>query len=325
MAPAGGGGAPQVVDEGRPLAGPRFRVALPQQGGGMQRRHDLRPVAEGQDLAAALGHLEAAAEQRLRGGGAQGHHQARRDGRQFRLQPGGAGLDLAAGRLLVQAARAARLPLEVLDRIGDVNPAAVDASRLQRLVQKPAGRADEGVALEVLLIARLFADHHERCGLRSFPEHRGRGVSVQRAAAAALRGIAQRRQRVGIVGQVGGGGGEGIVGHGRLLSMLAVHAGGETCDRRRRRPPAAARRVLRGRADATPGHGPGWSRRTRRRAAARAGLPAGTGGAVNGILMDNRDDAVKIGLHVYDEGRPVVAATQRPAVPKGGRMRYHGA
>ena len=39
---------------------------------------------------------------------------------------------------------------------------ARDAQRLQRAVQQLAGRPDEGMALQVFLVARLLADEHQR-------------------------------------------------------------------------------------------------------------------------------------------------------------------
>jgi hypothetical protein len=56
----------------------------------------------------------------------------------------------------VDAALAAGLPLEVLDDVRHVGARPIDAGCLQRLVEEPAGRADERLAELVLLVAGLF-------------------------------------------------------------------------------------------------------------------------------------------------------------------------
>jgi hypothetical protein len=49
----------------------------------------------------------------------------------------------------------------VLDRVGDVGEVAVDSGLLESAVEETAGRADEGVAGDVLLVAGLFADEDD--------------------------------------------------------------------------------------------------------------------------------------------------------------------
>src|SRR3712207_8598645 len=49
---------------------------------------------------------------------------------------------------------------------------AVDAGLGQRLVQQPPGRADERLALAVLLVTGLLADEHDPGGLRPLAEDR---------------------------------------------------------------------------------------------------------------------------------------------------------
>src|SRR5690348_9053698 len=60
-------------------------------------------------------------EQGARGGGAQADDHARLHGADFPVDPLAAGFDLALRGRLVQASLAAQLPLEVLDRVGDVD------------------------------------------------------------------------------------------------------------------------------------------------------------------------------------------------------------
>ena len=76
---------------------------------------------------------------------------------QFGIQPGSAGGNLQRVRLLVDAAFAARLPLEMLDRISDENLFAVDAHLVESFIEHPAGRSDEGMPGEIFFIARLLA------------------------------------------------------------------------------------------------------------------------------------------------------------------------
>src|SRR5688572_27072733 len=91
---------------------------------------------------------------------------------------------LALRRRLVQAALAARLPLEVLDRVGDVQVLALDARGLQRPVEQASGRPDERQALAVLLVARLLADQHDPGVGVAGAEHSLRRVGPERAIVA---------------------------------------------------------------------------------------------------------------------------------------------
>ena len=102
-----------------------------------------------------------------------------------------------AGRL-VQAALAAQLPLEVLHRVGDVEMLAIDAGRLERPVEELPGRADEGQALLVLLVARLLAHQHDARMRVARAEHRLGGVRPQRAVLAGARVFAQLLQALTI-------------------------------------------------------------------------------------------------------------------------------
>ena len=108
------------------------------------------------------------------------------------LEPRATGGELARVRLCVQAALAARggLPLEVLDRVGEVDLVAVEAGGGERLVEQAARGADERVALFVLLVAGLLADEHDARVTRALAEDGlrrvcGRGRSACSAAASA--------------------------------------------------------------------------------------------------------------------------------------------
>src|ERR1700730_17390832 len=86
---------------------------------------------------------EGAAEEALRGSRAESHNDDRVDGLELRVEPGGACGDLAPARLVVDAPLAARSPLEVLDGVRHVETRAIDPSLGERLVENPAGGADE--------------------------------------------------------------------------------------------------------------------------------------------------------------------------------------
>src|SRR3954447_5503055 len=94
------------------------------------------------------------------------------------------GADLELVRLLVDAAFAAQLELEVLDRIRHVRGLAVDGSVGQCAVQHLAGWSDKWLATAILLIAGLLADEQDASALAASPEHGLRGVLPEGASAA---------------------------------------------------------------------------------------------------------------------------------------------
>src|SRR5690349_25170700 len=98
-------------------------------------------------------------------------------------------VDLALRGRLVHPALAARFPFEMLDGIRHVHVVAGDARFLQRVVEQLSGRADERLALLILLIARLLAHHHDRRVLRAGPADRLRRACPQRAAAAIVEAL----------------------------------------------------------------------------------------------------------------------------------------
>src|SRR5436190_9759459 len=124
-------------------------------------------------------------EKCLRRGGAETDEHPRLDNLELGLEPRPARGDLGPVRLLVDPPLAAGLPLEVLDDVRHVDLAPVDPGFLERLVQELPRRADERLALLVLLIAGLLADeHHLRLG-GALAEDGLRPGLVQRASGAA--------------------------------------------------------------------------------------------------------------------------------------------
>jgi hypothetical protein len=103
----------------------------------------------------------------------------------------------------VDAALAARLVLEVLDGIGDVDEVAVDPGFREDGVEELSCRADEGLAGDVLLVAGLLADEDDARLLRAFAEDGLGGLAPEVAAAAGFGGARQllQRARAGAVGR----------------------------------------------------------------------------------------------------------------------------
>ncbi len=90
-------------------------------------------------------------------------------------------LDLSRRGLGVDAALAALLELEMLDRIREIDRRPVEADLLHGLRQEPARRADEGPALAIFLVSRLLAHEHDGGADRAFAEHGLRGAGHQRS------------------------------------------------------------------------------------------------------------------------------------------------
>src|SRR5438045_1079853 len=84
----------------------------------------------------------------------------------------------------MEAAFAARFPLEVFDGVGDVDGRAIDVGGGEGFVEQAAGGADEGLAGEVFLVAGLFADEDEAGGGGAFAEDDVGGAAVEGAALA---------------------------------------------------------------------------------------------------------------------------------------------
>ena len=144
--------------------------------------------------AAVFRHPELAAEKRLRSGRAHEDEDIRPYGLELGIQPGPARCELGRVRLLVDPPLAARLPLEVLDRVRDVGEPAVDSGGRQALVEDASRRADEGLAGEVLLVAGLLADEDDRRALQPLAEDRLRPGFPQVACLAPRGSFAKFRQ-----------------------------------------------------------------------------------------------------------------------------------
>src|SRR6185312_6220584 len=108
-------------------------------------------------------------------------HQAWLHPGQFCRQPLPARRLLGSIRALVQARRAAQLVLEVLDGIGEIDRSAVEPRLGHGPLEEVARGADEGLASQVFLGARLLAYQHGRRVGRTFAEYGARGMAPERA------------------------------------------------------------------------------------------------------------------------------------------------
>lgn len=161
---------------------------------------------------------EVRAHDRLGGGRAEEDDRARPDRLDLGFQPRPARAHLGGGRLLVQAPLAAADPAEVFDGVRDVDAGAVDPGLTERLVEQPAGRADERFAAQVLLVARLLAHEHDPRMPVALPENGLRRVLPQVAAVARSRGFAELLDAAGV-----GRSGHVEVTRARLESALNGH------------------------------------------------------------------------------------------------------
>ena len=151
------GDPPQVLNEQRQL---RLSVVRAQDRRGVNGR-DHPGARSTRPARRARGDPELAAEQRLRGGGAEADEHPRLEQPRARLPARAARRDLGAVRLLVDAALPARHPLEVLDDVGHVDRARGRSRRVSSAWSRsfPAGPTN-GLARLVLLVAGLLADEH---------------------------------------------------------------------------------------------------------------------------------------------------------------------
>src|SRR5204862_593699 len=97
--------------------------------------------------------------------------------RELGSEPVVAGHHLGAVRSLVDATLAARLPLEVLHRIGQIDVLARDSRLCQRPVEFVTGGAHERLALPIFLVSGLLADEHDARGRWTGTEHDLRRVT----------------------------------------------------------------------------------------------------------------------------------------------------
>jgi len=84
---------------------------------------------------------------------------------------------------------ALRLPFKMFDGIRDVDVVAGNAGFDQGFVEQSARGSDEGMALQVLLIAGLLADEDNFGVSRTFAEYGLRGALIEVTAGTAFGGL----------------------------------------------------------------------------------------------------------------------------------------
>ena len=166
---------------------PRLLVGHPQDRRGVGRHHAAQAFSHLHQPSALARQNDLAAHKRLCGGDSQRQDEMRADQGNLLVDPDATHLDLITIGPLVQALLAARLVLEMLHRVGEIDRCPIDAGVGQRAIEQAAGWPDEGTAGDILLITGLLAHHHERGAGRSFAEHGLGGVAIERAAPARRR------------------------------------------------------------------------------------------------------------------------------------------
>src|SRR6185312_6240489 len=174
---------------------PRAVVRGAQDGRWMDRGEYQRRQIGVQQVPAAGSEREVRSDQGMRGSGPQECDGLRPDQGELLVEPRAAGGHLEASRLLVDAALAAHLKLEVLDDVRDVRLAAVDSELGERAVELAPGRADEWGSSAILAVACHLTDEHQSSAAQSLPEDRLSRPLPQVAATAAQRRLAQRFER----------------------------------------------------------------------------------------------------------------------------------
>src|SRR5947209_17113027 len=117
-----------------------------------------------------LGHAEITSQNSLGGSCSQQDDYFRLHNSDLGIQPGTAGRDLRSAGLLMNAALAARLPLEMLHNVGYVHVFAVNTGFSQSFIQHRACRSHKWPSGKVFFISRLLAYHHHSRAAAAFTE-----------------------------------------------------------------------------------------------------------------------------------------------------------
>ncbi len=115
-------------------------------------------------FSASFRHFERTTQQALRGRRTQANDDFRLDNGDFGFQPRPARKNFHLVRLSVNSPFAARLPFEVLHRVGDIDLATIDSRDIESLVENTTRWPNERPSFQVFFIARLFANK-EHSGL----------------------------------------------------------------------------------------------------------------------------------------------------------------
>jgi hypothetical protein len=103
----------------------------------------------------------------------------------------------------MNATSAAGLPLEVLDRIRDINIVTIDPGSFKGFIENLAGGTNEWSALQIFLIARLLSDKHYFGTRLSLAEDRLSSTLPQIATFALMDSSAERRKCIALGKKIG--------------------------------------------------------------------------------------------------------------------------
>ena len=137
----------------------------------MNSRHHERRESRWDERASMRRHLELRVDHRLRRCGAETDDHTRPHERNFGIEPRATRCNLGRVWFLVDPALAARLPLEMLDDVGDVGLFAIYPGVFERIVEKLAGRTNKRFAGQIFFVARLLADKQDGRASRAFAEN----------------------------------------------------------------------------------------------------------------------------------------------------------
>src|SRR4051812_42813539 len=185
----------EIPDEERPFLLLAVFLGNPEEEAWVHRDPALATVGQLERRAAILADGHRLAEQAGGGGCPERHRDRWTDQLALMLDPPAARLDLARAGLAVDALLAARLEFEVLHGVGHVDRGTVDPRLFERRIKQPTRGPDERAPGDVLLVAGLLADEHDRSVERTFAEHRLRRMLVKVAALAFARILEQSLPR----------------------------------------------------------------------------------------------------------------------------------
>ena len=109
---------------------------------------------------------------------AQANNEPRLDNREFGLKPWLTGSNLAGRWLLVDPTLAPFFELEMLDGVGEIDFRTLDSCLVEGAVKQRTRRPNERTSSQVLPIAGLLSDQHNRRRSRAFSEDRLRGSAI---------------------------------------------------------------------------------------------------------------------------------------------------
>jgi N-carbamoylputrescine amidase len=181
----------QFLNEAVVLGAPLRIIRNAQQEGRMDRHPDVGRGIQAHRCRAHLGDGHGMPQQSTGGGPSERDHELGRDETQLLVQPPVAGLDLSGARFDVQTPLAARLELEVFDRVAEVDRVPLEARVVQRASEYRASGTHERMTLQILRISGRLADEHQRRRCRTLARNTVRSGFPQCAAPARIHCRAQ--------------------------------------------------------------------------------------------------------------------------------------